>query len=49
MAQPLREAIQTFVSITNADEAVAVRVLEVTAPARSPSSFLRPPPSESFP
>jgi hypothetical protein len=44
MAQPLREAIQTFVSITNADEAVAVRVLEVTAPARSPSSFLRPPP-----
>jgi len=34
MARPPQEAIDTFVSITGADEAAAVRVLEVTTPAR---------------
>lgn len=32
MARPTQEAIETFVSITGADEAAAVRVLEVTTP-----------------
>jgi hypothetical protein len=35
MARPPQEAIDTFVSITGADEAAAIRVLEVTTHARS--------------
>jgi hypothetical protein len=42
MARPPQEAIDTFVSITGADEVTAVRVLEVTTPARPlPSPSLR--------
>jgi hypothetical protein len=38
MARPLQEAIDTFISITGADEAVAVRKLEV--PLKGLSFFL---------
>jgi hypothetical protein len=42
MAWPQQEAIDTFIGITGADEAVAVRKLEVP-PKRPPSPGLLPP------
>jgi hypothetical protein len=44
MARPPQEAIETFISITSADEAAAVRALEVTTPPRPPSAPLTSPP-----